>query len=427
MSTSILSLANLLISFCFFVIIYFVTKTFLPKIFIPSLFSEYSRICSDKSPSATPFIFLLVIISIYLILNKYYQIPNVVKVFVLMLCLYISIGTLPYSIMSKLVVVMLYTCIILFSDIMIGFYITFLKVSWSVVIVDLLVYVLALVLTLTIFIIFAFITKKQSRIIITLLVIDIFIIVVSSLWVQKQEINKNILFILLNNFFFLLLNAIVILLMDYYNHTKEKLKEKQQISEMYVKTVEQINEHIEKFKHDLKNIATTISTVPLYDELKRIIAEFEKERIVITNIEKIPDSDIKLFIMNKVIKIFQSNISLYFLIDDNVNIPRISKIDFIRLLGNLIDNAIENAERTDNKTIVLIWGKNSLTVQNSFLKEYDIDLQQIYNKGYSTKKNSKGLGLSVVQDILNKYSQILSLNTCIENDFFIQHLVWVLR
>lgn len=424
MNTFVLTIMNILISFCFFLIIYLISKTFLLKFFPPSLFSKYLSTTSKQSVPIPFFAFLLIILSLYVFLSQYYHISHIVKVLVLMISLYITIGTLPYSVKHKIVVAILYTCIVLFSDIITGFCIIYLKLQLSVFIVNLLMYFFALTIILGVFLLFLTITKKQSIVTVILLLINIFILMESTLWIQRQEVNKNVMFILLNIFALLLFNVIIILLIDYYNHAREKLKENQQILEIYIKTIEQINEHIEKFKHDLKNITMTISSSQLYNELKRVIEKFEEERIVIANIEKIPDPDMKLFFMNKVIEIFQKNIFLYFSIDNNIENPQIPKLDFIRLLGNLIDNAIENAVKSETRTIVLIWKKRSFIVQNSFSREYNIDLQQIYTKGYSTKKGSKGLGLSIVQDILNKYSQIFSLNTYIENDFFVQYLVW---
>lgn len=47
----------------------------------------------------------------------------------------------------------------------------------------------------------------------------------------------------------------------------------------------------------------------------------------------------------------------------------------------------------------------------------------MFNYGYSTKGKNRGIGLSIVKDILNtKYSKLL-LNTIVEEDTFIAELI----
>ena len=57
-------------------------------------------------------------------------------------------------------------------------------------------------------------------------------------------------------------------------------------------------------------------------------------------------------------------------------------------------------------------------VQNSRQSRY-VNLEEIYQVGFSTKGENRGLGLSNVKEIIDKYDDI-TLETDIETNYFIQ-------
>jgi len=105
----------------------------------------------------------------------------------------------------------------------------------------------------------------------------------------------------------------------------------------------------------------------------------------------------------------------------------INGIDFLRILGVFIDNALEAAEYSDKKDVkcVLISSKLffDVSVINSIKDKPD--LVKIQKKGYTTKEHSKGLGLSNVEKLLSKYSKV-EWNTIIDEDWFMQNLTFTI-
>ena len=102
--------------------------------------------------------------------------------------------------------------------------------------------------------------------------------------------------------------------------------------------------------------------------------------------------------------------------------------EFSRILGILLDNAIEATQKTDNKYIRfearydLRKNADIIKLINTYNTSIDIDLNKIYEKGFSIKKVKSGIGLWEVKKIVkkNKNSQIYAT---IENGKFVQNFV----
>jgi len=98
--------------------------------------------------------------------------------------------------------------------------------------------------------------------------------------------------------------------------------------------------------------------------------------------------------------------------------------EFTRILGILMDNAIEATSECDEKVINVSIRKDSrkhmqlLVIENTY-KDKNIDTEKIYEKGYSTKKGNTGLGLWEIRQILKKNNN-LNLFTTKTDKFFSQ-------
>ena len=92
----------------------------------------------------------------------------------------------------------------------------------------------------------------------------------------------------------------------------------------------------------------------------------------------------------------------------------ISDLDLCRILGILIDNAIEAAKECDKKfvSVKFIYDKlnkrNLIIIENPCKNEL-IDINKIYEKGFSSKKKklNHGLGLWKVKQILKKNKNVV--------------------
>lgn len=98
--------------------------------------------------------------------------------------------------------------------------------------------------------------------------------------------------------------------------------------------------------------------------------------------------------------------------------------EFARILGILLDNAIEASSECDDKIINVIFRNdaknnvNLIIIENTF-KDKNVDLDNIFNKGISGKENHTGLGLWEVRQILKKNNN-LNLHTTKNDKYFTQ-------
>lgn len=119
------------------------------------------------------------------------------------------------------------------------------------------------------------------------------------------------------------------------------------------------------------------------------------------------------------------NISLNVFLDLNEIEERMKIYDFTRILGILLDNAIDAATECDKKQINVTFrkeiNKNDLIlviIQNTY-KNKDVDTERIYQKGITSKENHSGLGLWKIRQILMKNNN-LNLYTTKNDEFFTQ-------
>ena len=100
--------------------------------------------------------------------------------------------------------------------------------------------------------------------------------------------------------------------------------------------------------------------------------------------------------------------------------------EFARILGILLDNAIEASSECEEKIINLIFRddrKNHtqlIIVENTYADK-TVDTEKIFEKGISGKENHTGLGLWKVRKIVNKNPNVV-LRTIKDDKFFKQQL-----
>ena len=100
--------------------------------------------------------------------------------------------------------------------------------------------------------------------------------------------------------------------------------------------------------------------------------------------------------------------------------------EFARILGILLDNAIEAASECDNKVLNLTFRndfKNSvqlIIIENTY-KDENLDIDKIFEKGVSGKEDHTGLGLWEVKKLVKKNNNV-NLIPKAENGLFTQRL-----
>ena len=190
-------------------------------------------------------------------------------------------------------------------------------------------------------------------------------------------------------------------------------------AEEYNKTLKVLHDGVRGFKHDFDNIVTTIGGYINTDDmegLKKYYKELQKDcekvnNLYILNPESINNPGIYSLLTSKYSEAVENeiDINLYFFLDLNELNMDIYK--FARILGILLDNAIEAAKDSKEKKINITFRKeeknnrNVIIIENSYSNK-DVDTEAIYNKGVSEKENHSGIGLWEVKKIISKLNNV---------------------
>ena len=205
-------------------------------------------------------------------------------------------------------------------------------------------------------------------------------------------------------------------------------------AESYNNSLTVLYDNVKGFKHDFDNMVNIIGgyiQVNDFEGLKKYYDSLEKDCARVNNVRMlnpniINNPGIYNLIVSKYKKAtdFDITINFEFFFDfENLHMPI---YEFSRILGILLDNAIEAAKECEEKQINLVFRESRkqhvqlVIIENTYMNK-DIDTKQIFEKGISGKENHFGIGLWEVNNIIKKNNNIV-LNTSKDEKHFKQEL-----
>ncbi|BAM24356.1 GHKL domain-containing protein [Streptococcus intermedius] len=213
-----------------------------------------------------------------------------------------------------------------------------------------------------------------------------------------------------------------------------KQKEQEQLQlQKYTDEIVNLYNEIRGFRHDyggmLASFQSAIHTGDI-KEVERIYQEvlvnanlqLRSDKYTYFDLNNVGDSALRSVMTQTLFKARDYNIELIFEVKDFVKPLPIKLLDLVRMTSVLLNNAIEGAaesyQKTLNVSLVDLDTETILVIQNS-RKKRPLDLEEIYQTDFSTKGVGRGLGLSNIKEIINNYEGII-LDTKIEDEYFIQ-------
>lgn len=205
-------------------------------------------------------------------------------------------------------------------------------------------------------------------------------------------------------------------------------------TKQYNKTLTILHDNIRCFKHDYNNMVTTLGGYIISEDmegLKKYYNELLNDCSKVKNLsalspEVINNPAIYSLLTNKYYQAAELGINMNIESFIDFNKINMKVYEFTKILGILLDNAIEASKECQEKTINIIIrndfkiNRQLIIVENTY-KEKNIDTEKIYEKGYTSKPNNTGLGLWETRQILKKNNN-LNLFTSKNNEFFKQQL-----
>jgi len=251
------------------------------------------------------------------------------------------------------------------------------------------------------------------------------------------ESVQNNLAMFLIYFVLLSISIFVVLYLAFKQYKMKQREQEMKNFESYVASIEQINQDMRKFKHDYINILSTLRTfiddknyeglhTYFYDhilEANHDEQQLNRQAMMMLNNLKI--NSLKGLVTTKILQAQSHHVPFYIEIVEEITDIDVDPIVLNRMVGILLDNAIEAARGVENGEVRMAFIRIDevilLVVSNTFDKQIAIKVHEIYQEGFSTKGENRGLGLANLRQMTNDLHNV-NLNTKISSPYFIQEV-----
>lgn len=204
-----------------------------------------------------------------------------------------------------------------------------------------------------------------------------------------------------------------------------KLEEQDRIInnlEHYNQTLSIMYDSIRGFRHDFYNYVQALDGYVQINDIEGVRKMNQSilkdcktvNNMAILNPNIINNPAIYSIVTNKYYLAQENNIEMNIEVMIDLTEVKISSYELCRILAILLDNAIEAAKECNEKVINLRFIKDPsrnrklIIIENTYANK-DIDIDKIFEKGFSTKEssdNKHGLGLWTVRRILNQNNNL---------------------
>ncbi|UPQ86121.1 GHKL domain-containing protein [Ignavigranum ruoffiae] len=259
---------------------------------------------------------------------------------------------------------------------------------------------------------------------------------------MEVELGNTYDLVKTNFIFFIIYSLLTVVILFVYmrvNRQHQKIKEKQiefQALQNYTQSLEQSYNTLRKFRHDYKNLLISLDS--LLDEgdlaaIQKFIKQdmqVEANKLLATrnnldDLSKLNISPLKGLILAKLWQVNPQKIEVKLEINQPVEQLKMEPIDCVKVVGILLDNAIEAVQEVGSGQIRLtcfqLQHSVHLIIDNTYVGEM-IPTNQLFQPGFSTKGQQRGLGLANVREIIAQYPDV-SIETQIKGQIFSQHLI----
>ena len=210
--------------------------------------------------------------------------------------------------------------------------------------------------------------------------------------------------------------------------------QKLESAEEYNKTLHILHDNVRGFKHDFDNIVTTIGGYVKTNDMEglekyysQLVKDCKKvNNLYVLNPDIINNPGVYNLLTTKYAEAEEKGIQVNLNILLDLNKLHMEIYEFARILGILLDNAIDAASECNQKVLNIVFrnesknNRNIILIENTY-KDKDVNIEEIFNKGVTGKENHTGLGLWEIRQILKKNNNV-NLYTTKNEEYFSQQL-----
>ncbi len=201
-------------------------------------------------------------------------------------------------------------------------------------------------------------------------------------------------------------------------HYEQQLKNQDLINlKRYTDQLEKEQDRLAKFKHDYKNLLLSLKEVSavnpdheLFEQIQQLgkysDLYLDKTNFKYKHFHNIKNVYLKSLLLAKFHQANEGQLHCHLECVTPIEYIPIPIFDCVRILGIVLDNAIEAAIDTEQRSLSLMIYQDHQQIEfliHNSCQEISIPLNQLISKGSSTKNNHQGLGLNTIQEINNKH------------------------
>lgn len=204
-------------------------------------------------------------------------------------------------------------------------------------------------------------------------------------------------------------------------YNRQVNKKKIEMLEKYTQDLENSHLKLRKFKHDYKNLLLLIDSLlkeQKYSQAQLYLKElndYSTEEMTSTvssysDIDNIKHDQFKYLLLEKIFKMIKEDILFHFECKQQMSKFNMNDFDAVRLIGILLDNAIEATLEIEKKQVNIVVNQVDETLEITIENTYEVDqlshVEMLYQPEYTTKSGHDGLGLTIVDQMSNSYHNL---------------------
>ncbi|OFI48995.1 hypothetical protein BG261_04855 [Floricoccus tropicus] len=260
----------------------------------------------------------------------------------------------------------------------------------------------------------------------TLSILSLYILIIleSFFYLGRRSGELNSIILGFSIFLLLQLIFIITLFIIQIENSKTRAKRKlidNQLSNLkyYTDELEQNQRELNKFRHDYTNMILALKSsyidgtinLSMIEDFDRYSSDYFEGEIVdsMGDLLNIENPLIKGFLFMKLVQMKHDKIDYEFECKTTISKSNIETHDMIRIIGNSIDNAVQEIARMGTGKVEIFIYQNSeeqeFLIENPYMKN-DLDIDYYIEEGNTSKKGHSGFGLSNVKQISEKYDNL---------------------
>ena len=260
-----------------------------------------------------------------------------------------------------------------------------------------------------------------------------------ALWISEQAQFKNFGSMLATICFFSFVVSLFHMKIERDQYRKNLELEYKEFSEQqmsrYMAEIQSLYSIVRGFRHDLGNLVISMSlaieeeNIPEIQRIHREVLEkgykeINTEALSGFNLVNIKDSALRSILIRGWLDARDAGVEMTFETSEPIEQLPVDLLDIVRIVGILVTNALEASKEAEEKKVyIAIFSISKIVylVIHNTTNEITFDIRKIYEEGYSTKGENRGLGLNNVRKILANYGTMF-LETELQGNRFLQVL-----